>query len=58
MDDAKWAQIYCSFRGLRYLSHERYGDQLKIAVEEPGERYEVSVNVPMKIAADIASTLE
>ena len=40
-DDAAWARTYCAYQGLRYLSHERYGDRLKIAVEAPGERYEI-----------------
>jgi len=50
-DDRSWAEAYCAFRQLRYLSHERYGDQIRIAVEEIGERYEVSVRVLVNASA-------
>lgn len=49
--DRAWAETFCAFKGLRYLSHERYGDELRIAVEEPGERYELSVHVPVGASA-------
>lgn len=48
--DAEWAKRYCAWRGLRYLSHERYGRQVMIAVEKPGERYEIKVDHPISAA--------
>lgn len=43
-DDESHAKVYCLFKGLRYLSCERYGKKLYIAVEAPGERYEVTID--------------
>lgn len=53
-EDREWAEIYCRYRHVRYLSHERYGDELRIAVEGPGEHYEVSVRVPSSASRDCA----
>jgi hypothetical protein len=45
-NDEAWAAAYCAFKGLRFLSCERYGNNLHIAVEQPGERYEVTLHHP------------
>lgn len=37
------AEDHCRQMGVRYLSHETYGGELWIAVEECGERYEIKV---------------
>jgi hypothetical protein len=43
-EDDSLARVYCLFKGLRYLSCERYGKKLHIAVEAPGDRYEVTID--------------
>jgi hypothetical protein len=43
-EDEASAKLYCMFKGLRYLSCERYGKKLYIAVEAPGDRYEVTID--------------
>jgi hypothetical protein len=45
-EDEAWAATYCAFKGLRFLSCERYGNKLAIAVENPGERYEITLDHP------------
>lgn len=42
-DYETWARAECERRGLKYLSHEVYGLEIWIAVQDGWERYELKI---------------